>query len=217
MRTPVPCYGLHQEKNIWWLVQGRGSSNFLGLKDDVPFEGPKRACNHLIPAAAPVPDRIQWERFLEYFNDPLVQAMLPLPGKRGVFLTDPEDTLGLLLITLSRLSSPITSIVKPAWMLTEGVLKREQQASNIQPLVLIQCTPKQQRLVDQIASGINYQPRPMVLTGDENVIISAPMERITTRIKQLDDLMTLPLENIGAFILRRYARRDPLDAPLVRK
>jgi len=172
----------------------------------------------MVPTAAPVPDRLHWERWMKIFNDPLVQAMLPLPKPQGqgvFYVEDPYDDLGLYLATLSRLSSPINLIIKPTSTVKAKALEVELATSNIQPLVLVQTDQKNQAIVDMVGKLALYVPRTVVFTGKSEVIISQPIQRIKTSIRDFDlaDLMTLPLENLGATVIRRYCRNEKLDAP----
>lgn len=215
----VEHYGLHWDGPVAWLVQGRGGNNFVGLKAQVPFHVKSGMCNHLIPAAAPNPDRIHWEKFLTVFGDPLVQAMLPLPrppGKTMFYVNDPEGEMTLHLSLFSRLSSPIQAVVKPAGNVKVRDLEKDLSQSNLQPLVLVQASAGTQAVVDAIAQFSMILPRTVIIAGSPDVVMSPPMRRITTKITSIDlqDMMTLPLESIGAALLRRHARHEPLDAPM---
>lgn len=218
MTQIVENYGLHWDGAVAWLVQGRKGNNFVGLKGSCPFEVNGGMCNHMVPAAAPVPDRIHWETFMEVFPDPLVRAMLPIPhpvGEGVFYVEDPNDSLAFYLTNLSRLSSPIRNIIRPAWMMKMQQLEKELNTTNIQPLILTQVDQKSQSLVDTIGKLSMYVARPVILVGRPEVITRPPIQRIRTQIQQFDlsDLMMLPLENLGATLIRRYARREELDAP----
>ena len=215
----VDTYGIHTDGGVTWLVQGRGGSNFVGLKAQCPFRVSGGMCNHLVPTAAPIPDRVHWEIFLNIFEDPLVQAMLPIPkppGSNLFYIEDPFGDLGLYLTTLSRLSSPIQGVIKPAWTLKAKDLEKELKASNIQPLVIVQANQKVQPLIDALAQLAPFSSRTVIVTGGEEVVARPPFQRIKTQIRktELEELMTLPMENIGAAVIRRSARREKLDAPM---
>lgn len=152
-------------------------------------------------------------------SDQLVLAMLPLPrqgGQNAFYLEDPYDDLGLYLSTLSRLSSPITPIVKPIWTFKMKELEKEMTSSNIQPLCLVQVNQKAQPLVDALAKTAPYSPRTIILSGAEEVVVPRPFQRIKSgmRSKDLADLMTLPMETLGATIIRRYARREEINSAM---
>lgn len=214
----VDHYGIHKEGSVTWLVQGRGGNNFAGLKAQCPFQVTGGMCNHMVPAAAPVPDRLHWESWMQIFHDPLVQAMLPIPkppGQTVFYVDDPYDDLGMYLHILSRLSSPIKQIIKPAWTVKARTLETELKTSNIQPLVIVQTDQKHQSLVDTVGKLSLYVPRPVIFTGKPEVVVSQPIQRIRTRIRDFDknDLTILPLESLGATLIRRLARNEALDAP----
>jgi hypothetical protein len=217
-QTPVDHYGLHWAGTVAWLHQGRGATNFLGLPQKSPFNVTEAGmCNHLIPGAAPTPDPLQWVEFSKILNDPLVQAMLPIPNGGAFFIEDPQDELSLYLTNLARLSSPIKPIVRPLWMMRSAEIQKQLTTTNVQPLVFSQATAKDQKLLTEIAKLVNYTPRTVIVTGTADLVVPAPMQRIKTEIRSFNihDLMTLPLENLGTLVLRRYARKEQLDAPLV--
>lgn len=218
MTIPADNYGVHWDGSVAWLVQGRKGNNFVGIKQQCPFVVNGGMCNHLVPAAAPVPDKLHWEAFMNVFQDPLVQAMLPIPkdpGQNVFFIEDPHNDLTHYLATLSRLSSPIKSIIRPAWMMKAKQLEKELTASNIQPLVLAQANQQCQAVVDLVAQMSMFSPRTVLITGSSEVVASPPIQRIKSDIRSFDlsDLMTLPMENLGAALLRRHARLEELDAP----
>lgn len=215
----VDHYGLHQVGGVVWLVQGRGGTNFAGLKERCPLRVKGGMCNHLIPAAAPVPDRVHWEQWLQIFPDPLVKVMVPLPRVPGTnlfYVEDEFDDLRLYFATLSRLSSPIYGIVKSAEKMTMKDLESELAATNIQPMVVVQANQDSKDLIEAIAAAGQDAPRTVVVTGAPDVETRPPFQQIRTQIRNtpLEDLMMLPLENIGAATIRRYARREQLDAPM---
>lgn len=215
----VDCYGLHWDGQVAWLCQGRGGTNFVGLKGQSPFRVEGGMCNHLVPSAAPIPDRIHWDLFSKILSDPLTQVMLPVPvppGQNLFFVEDAHDDLGLLLTNLSRLSSPIRPVVKPIWTFKARDLEKELTSSNIQPLVLIQADQKSQTLIDAIHRLAPYKPRKVVITGRAEIVARQPFQRVTSTLRDfnINDLVSLPLESLGAMILRRIARKEPLDAPI---
>ncbi|MDB2578940.1 hypothetical protein N9Y00_07880 [Tateyamaria sp.] len=155
---------------------------------------------------------------MKIFSDPLVQAMLPLPkpvGQNVFYLDDPYDDLGMYLHTLSRLSSPIKPTIKPAWTVKARTLETELNASNIQPLAIVQTDQKQQSIVDTVGKLALYVPRTVVFSGKSEVVVSSPIQRIKTNLRKfsITDLTILPLENLGATLIRRMARNEALDAP----
>ncbi|MDF0603322.1 hypothetical protein P1J78_21550 [Psychromarinibacter sp. C21-152] len=219
MSQEVEHYGLHWDGSVAWLIQGRSGTNFVGLKAKVPFRARGGMCNHLVPAAAPIPDRVHWENWTKISDDPLVRAMMPVPhpsGQNIFFVEDPDDDLRLYLTTLSRMSSPIKRVVKPIWMTEPAELQKELTRTNVQPLALVQATTKEQKVVDTLGQMAEYIPRTVIITGQPGMVIRPPVQKIETNIRDfsLEDLLMLPFENLGALLLRRYSRREDLDAPL---
>lgn len=217
--TQVECYGLHFDGPVGWLQQGRGGSNFVGLNKKSPFDNPKGMCNHMIPVAAPVPDKFQWEPFQKLLQDPLVKAMLPIPalaGKRAFYIEDPNDDLSLYLNCLSRMSAPINSICRPAWMSRPADLEKELSRTNVQPLVVTQMDAKNIGLLNAIAKSTNYMPRTVIVTGNADVPVPPAVTRLDTNIRDypIEDLMILPMENLGATALRRFVRKEKIDDPI---
>ena len=212
----VPSYGLYWEGPIAWLVQGRGGTNFVGLKKQNPFQAPRFPCNHLIPAAAPIPDKIHWEIFLGMKDQPVLQHLLPVPreiGDRVAFVEATGVSDPILYTTLSRLSSPIRPAVKPAWMLKIKEMPREMTSSNIQPLIITGVTQSHQPIISAISDLSTTHPRPVLLVGDDSTVLRG-IPRLPRMDVDMEQLMMLPLENIGATALRRFARREDVFAPM---
>lgn len=217
----VTHYGLHIDQGVAYLHQGRGASNFIGLARKSPFSvqpHKNKPCNHLINTASPIPDPMHWLAFTRVAEDPLVQAMLPLPkvGAGVYFVDDPNDLLALKLIMLSKMTTPIQPAVRRLWMVGQTEVLNEVQMSNVQPLVLTGVATKDQPLVTELARTAAYYPRTVIFTGSPDLIISASMKRLQTKLFDVDEgeLANLPMESIGALILRRYARREDLLAPV---
>lgn len=215
----VEHYGVHWDGPICWLQQGRGGSNFVGSPQRSPFSNPKFACNHLVPVAAPIPDKAHWAALMKIKDDPLLQAMLPVPrevGDRAFYLEDPYDDLSLYITSLSRLSSPIYSVLRPTWMVKGKELEREMMATNIQTWVVTQMDRKHTELLSAINNSTNYLPRTVLITGSSDIPIPQKIKKIETKIRssELADLMTLPFELLGTMLLRRYARKEDLFAPI---
>lgn len=227
-KIEVQRYGIHWTPDgIAYLHQGRAATNFLSLKAPSPFVvsgGRRNPCNHLFPGGATVPDPSHWRQFQALANDPLVVAMLPVPKaehEAGVFvMEDTNDELNLILLTLSRMSSPIQPIVRPIWHYSPSDVRRELERSNVQPLVLTQANPKYQRLLDELIDQCMYVPRRVIVTGTSDLIVRKPAQRLKTALRPGEEasMVSLPLENLGMTVLKRYARREePLsDLPPAR-
>jgi hypothetical protein len=227
-KIEVAMYGLHwTPEGIAYLHQARSVQNFMSLRAPSPFlvvPSRRAMCNHLFPTGAPVPDVIHWKQFQALARDPLVQAMLPIPKQdheAGVYVVeDTNDELNLTLLTLSRMSSPLTPIVRRIWHFSMSDLVFELDRTNVQPLVLTQATPKHQKILDEIVSQARYSARRVIVTGTADLIVSKPAVRLQTALLAGEEghIVSLPLEALGMTVLKRHARReDPLsDLPQAR-
>ena len=217
----VSHYGIHWDAdNTAWLMQGRGSTNALGIKQKPPFKvklpGKAVHCNHQVPLAAPVPDDYHWQYFLQILQDPLAQATLPVPksGRGGTFYPpDPDDHLWQVLTLLSKLSSPIYNAVVPLWTLDKEAILRELQQTNVQPFVVTQCEAKHSKFLAEISKAAVYLPRKFIASGARDVVVPPSMKRIETRLGDpglfdMSDMISLPWENLGATVIRKYMRRE---------
>jgi hypothetical protein len=225
MNIPVSCYGLHtDEDGIVYLHQGRNATNFIGLKKPSPFEvavPKKKACPHLISHAAPVPDHRHWAMFQRMLPDPLVQALLPVPKEYLSlipYLNDANNELAMSLAILTRMASPIYPVVHPVRKLTKGQVIDELSITNVCPLVLTGVQTSDNSYINELAREARTLPRRLLFTGDPSVVIREPLQRIQSNIWTMDelDMVGLPLETLGALLLRRFARGERLDANIVR-
>lgn len=225
MNIPVAHYGLHtSDDGVVWLHQGRGSNNFIGIRAQSPFAVSTKKgmpCPHMIPNAAPIPDAVQWREFSRMLPDPLLQALLPVPkvyGSPVTYLPDPQNELNLVLVALSRMSSPIHPVVLPFRKLTRGQLMQELTSTNVCPLILTGVKCEDNDYLNEVAVEAYMSPRRLLLTGDEKVVIRQPLQRIQTSIWSVNDvtLMSLPMESMGALMLRRHARGERLDSEITK-
>lgn len=213
-------YGLHWDGPVAWLIQGRGSTNFVGLKKHTPFQAPKFACNHLIPAAAPIPDRLHWDMFLKMGDCELIQRLLPIPQppeSRISYIEADNDFDVLRFTPLSRLSSPIRPIVKPAWTIKVRDLPKELCTTNVQPLIITGLNQTHQALISALTDLSPTFPRTVIMSGDDSVVLRPRVKRLPSMEEtqfNLEDLILLPIENIGATVLRRYARKEEIFVPI---
>src|SRR5687768_14639489 len=102
-----------------YLMQGGLSGNFIGLPAPPPFtlEVDKRAsCPHLINLNDYVVDIKHKNKFVKLLKDSLFRQMLPFPKARGEklsFFDDPYQDMLMILVSLSRLCSPVEPIIYP--------------------------------------------------------------------------------------------------------
>ena len=85
-------------------------------------------------------------------------------------------------------------------------------STNVQPWIVTQVSQKDQNLVNLIAKSADYFPRTVILTGGGDIVVPRNVHRIETKINEtsLADLLMLPMETLGAAVLRKYARKEPL-------
>lgn len=219
----VPHYGIHwDEEQIAWLMQGRGSTNALGLKKKPPFKvqlpSGSKHCNHMIPVAAPVPNDFQWSFFTDLMDDPLVQAALPIPKKASgaYFVEDPYQNLMWYMSMLSTMSSPIYPCVVPRWTTNERAVVKQLEQTNVQPFFIADVEPKDGAFLSKIGKVAMQQPRKLVVAGDPDVVVPQTMTRIKTSLNNsstydVNDLEALHWEGLGATLVRKYMKREPYD------
>jgi hypothetical protein len=200
-------------------MQGRGGTNALGLKERPPFTVSRDRdphCNHTIPLAAPVPHDHHWGTFMNVFADPLVQAMLPVPKVDAglYYLADTHPKLQLFVWALTRLSSPIYASVVPISTMDLEKLSNEVGRTNVQTLVVSGLEAKHSELLHEMAPLAAAGPRKVLFVGAADAAVPPNVHTLTTSILDFDyyHLSTLPLENLGAAIVRRFMRGEwPID------
>lgn len=206
-------FGIHWIESIAWLVQDRDSVNFVGLRQKCPLKKPGGDCPHQVPTDDIDPTKEQWDTFMEIADDPLVQAMLPIPhpaDDKTFFIEDAGNNLSNTLITLSRLTSPTVTAVRPMWMLRKSIIRKELVSTNIQPLVVTGTIPRNRAMFEMLVEYSLFTPRTLVVTGAPEIVIPPQMKRISTAIDrdQATRLAELPLERIGAAIIKQHARME---------
>ena len=216
----VSNYGIHRTpEGIAYLHQGGGKTyNFIGLSAKSPFEvkpEKPKACPHRVNGSSPMPDIEHWSVFLELFKDPLLQAFLPLPKhvREGVtFISGVDD---MLLLLLSKLSSPLHPIVESFSTYKKANFKSDMGLTNIAPLVLTRLTTSDQDEMEAMCAVARRSCRKLILVGDRQMVMREPLHEIYTHLQHYDDrvLYSLPMENLGAVALRRWARGEQIDSP----
>lgn len=219
----VTHYGIHRdEEGIAWLMQGRGSTNVLGLKKKPPFKvqlptGSKH-CNHQIPMTVPVPNDFQWDFFVQLMDDPLVQAALPVPKKAGgaYFVDDPHGDMMWYLSLVSRMSAPIYPIVVPRWITTEQNIVKELQQTNVQPYFVADVEVKDSAFLSKVSKAAISMPRKLIVSGHPDTVVPQTMSRVQTSLNDHNlydpnDLEALHWEGLGATLLRKHMKAEPID------
>ena len=219
----VNHYGLHKgNDSIWYLVQDEPlSQNYVGLPDRPTFEVRsviKRHCPHSTPYKPEEVSKKDWIIFMALWHDPLVQAMSPLPKDEGVtkapYFYDATGEIAEAARLLARLSNPkgsLTAAVNPA---RETLHIGYLSCTNIAPLVLTEVRTWHQKIISNIAAQSVHLPRRLVFIGyDEYMLMETGLERGKTKLPSLlplEELAALPLEAIGATLLRKFARSEKL-------
>lgn len=222
------CYGLHDANGVWYLHQGRKQvMNFISLSKPSPFEiqnigGKKVACPHLINGSTPMPDRVQWDLFMEMYKDELVSYFLPIPRRLSdpiPYVSDVNNELTMYFVLLSRLSSPIYPVVHQFRNTTMNRIRDELTLTNVCPLVVTGFKTEDQLTVEQLATEARCSPRRLIMSGDPMLVVRSPLIQLQTYIHAFDEvtLHSTAMENLGAVALRRFARGEKIDAPWVKK
>lgn len=226
MTDVVTNYGVHRTpQGIVYLHQGNGkAANFIGLSAPSPFVveagvSKQKACPHHINVGTPMPDREHWKAFRELLKDDLTGYFLPIPRQIKdpiPYLVDGED---MLLLLLSKLSSPIYPVVHRFEKFRFSRLESELALTNVAPLVLTHIETRHQAQMEYAVSAARGAPRRLILSGEENMVIRHPMIRLKTELEEFDrtSLYSLPMENLGAVALRRWARGEVIDSDWVRQ
>jgi len=167
----------------------------------------------MIPLTSPIPNDIHWDLFRSLLDDPLVRAMLPIPkADGGVYYVANQPNLTMLLVLLSKMSSPIYSVVVPMSTLTGPSIITELQNTNVQPFVVTDFEAKDSELIGKISQAAVYLPRKIVFSGSPDVALTPSCKRITTTLGDakfnLHDLVALPWEQLGATVVRKFMRRE---------
>lgn len=218
MTNIVNHYGVHWTcEGVAYLHQASGKSeNFIRLAEKSPFDVEcKGKCPHSIMPGAPIPDRAHWELFLEAFQDELIQELLPIPRQQSRPIPFISDCDEMLLVLLSKMSSPI----RPVVIRFDQLKNYEELAlTNACPLILTALEPKDQSAMEVTAKLARRSPRRVLFQGSPNMVITTPIKRIQTNLEDYDQtaLYSLPMENLGAVALRRWARNEQVDAPWTR-
>jgi len=216
--APLSHYGVHADTDgISYLFQDLCPYGweFFGLKDKRATRSVKHLknqCPHQINVylAQRVLSNKIWNSFLRIVNDPLVQAMLPLPnGETYHFDQTSIDNPTEWLSCLERLSSPLHTAVKPLWSETNQVLSKKLQLTNIQPLVLMDINAEDALTARRLHDLNKTCPRTLILSCTEQLVLPKSVKSIETQLESLTslkDLISLPLEHIGSYLIAEYCK-----------
>lgn len=212
-------YGVLNDGGLYFLHQGDGlGRNFIGYKGKSPFQVQlevKRACPHNIHTSTPMPDRNHWRVFMDLYKDPLVSQFLPLPRS----YSDPVPFVSgvdmAILVSLTRLSSPVQSLIRRMKEVKVKDIEADLKVTNAAPLLITDIKTEHQSLMETLAMIAAFSPRKLILSGDRNMVITPPLTRLNTLLHRWDseEILSLPLESLGAVALRRWARGERVDDP----
>jgi len=210
-------YGVHKGKNgVKHLFQDlcpRGW-NFFGLQEDSGYsvKSLRNGCSHAINPVLthrPVADK-HLETFQSFSDDPLVQAMLPVPNGKVYFLDETIlDNHVEWLSCLERLNSPLHSWVKPFWSSPLRKIITHLEKTNIHPMVLTGVKPTDAMDIAKLLEHAIRVPRTLILVGDPSVVLPKYVARLDTKIDQkvaLSTMIKLPLEHIGAHLVSEHCQ-----------
>lgn len=226
----VSHYGVHTDNDgVVHLLQQGQSGNFLGLPDHPPFKVTsdlKVGCPHSVRwKLGDTPDEEDWAHFQGALHTPMVREFLPLPKERGqgVVIFDNHPEVSNLLVVLPRLCSPNRELTFAISGISNLRLNYEMAVTNIAPLVLTGITPEHQMRVERIVAESLFLPRRLILVGHPTIVAAGlikrkkalPEERWEGEVVEKSRLLkTLPLEELGAFVLQQYAWGEEIGSDI---
>lgn len=209
--TEVLRYGVHWAPgSIAFLLQSDGAQHALPFHLECPFKvrkGPLRwtsphkiNLSHVDPAAlvsAPL-------------NDPLLQAMAPLPSRDGTIWAfhDPDGALVPVAHKLCRLSGMDPNLVSPIWYHNSAQTLDRLKISNISPFVLSHIELRNSRAVLRLTRSAQLTGRRIVLLIKDHFALPKGAQWFKTELDTNVD--QLPLELIGATLLHNYMTTQEL-------
>lgn len=221
----VSNFGVHRTpQGLVYLHQANDRAfNFVGLAEKSPFEvvlyGRSKVCPHRIEANAPMPDNVHWRIFLHIIHDQMGGKFLPIPRH-------PHDKIPFIsnkineqiILALSTMCSPLHPVVHRFDMMKIEEFEDQMQLTNVAPLVLTDWTFEKQSLLESYCTIARRSPRRFIAVGDPKIVMRAGLERVSTNLDTINESVfySLPFENLGAVILRRWARGEQIDGPWVR-
>lgn len=199
----INSYGLHWAPGgIPFLVQAENVENLISSELGNPFtlKLPLRGitCPHNIDLNLAVPAPA-------WLEDPLAEAMLPIPGYQVSLLVDRTDRFAKTVDILTQLTSPTEVQVQPVWWASAFSGRRRYMATNIGPMVW---TGVEAGHLDQLVQHLDmarvFKRRMLVVAREE-----LPIYRDICRIES--ELVSAPTDDmraVGAGVLRRYMEHE---------
>lgn len=207
----ITRFGLHWlEGGIALLAQQNNVTNVTGTDLELDYEFKIRdQCPHQINLDQTIDTALP--------DDLLVNFFLPLPKTPDtpILLVEDHPLIQSRVRGLLRLSSdsPDHASIWPGdWMLTPPRMMRLLNLTNLSPLVIYLTTGALSRHMVGVIKASAYTPRKLLFIAPPNLVSRPEMVRANPP-QDIDDVLELPLEEIGARRLRDYML-NPLPPPL---
>lgn len=199
----VNHYGLHwADGDIGLLVQQNRVDHILGVKFEIPVtvRSPRQglSCPHDIKLDQAEPASLP--------DDPLIQAMLPLPKQFGDKAVVLEDTLSNKTLVNELLRLCGGGAMFPLWAAAPEVTHARLHLTNVSPLVLFGYEPHYQPTISKLLEASFFAPRRLVYLAPSWAVLREEAERISTSLTK-KDVEALPLEQSGAHMLRERMKK----------
>lgn len=195
----VDHYGIHRtEGDIALLVQQGRVDHVLGV--NMTFDvrvRTRRPCTHNINLENAVNDPI----LDQYREDPLFQAMLPLP-KRGpekpLFLEDTDENRQRVQI-LAALTSKAG--IHPFWIARPELISQWLAETNVQPIVLFGPRIEHHRQLGRVLDAATFSQRRLIVLGPRHTVTGGLAEHVTSQFRLDHDV---DLAAVGAWALKQH-------------
>jgi hypothetical protein len=204
----VSHFGIHfDEDRIPWLLQQAGGANALGLKERSPFEVTMRRCNHQMDLA-----KGRWKAHLglahhfELAENELFKLMLPIPRREeGVYWVHADEKTLDELSVVSRMSSPVMSVVCPLWQFrNRREIFDELNITNIQPLLLYGIRSGDISLIRELLEVAKKTPRALIFASSLEIFLPHGVKKLKWQSPDFFRFAEAEWENIGAGYLYEW-------------
>jgi hypothetical protein len=196
----VNRFGVHWAPGrVAFLLQDTGSQNAIAAGIPCPYDVKKRLpCPHEINLASADVDVI---------DDPLVQAMSPAPRRPdeplSYLLHDPDGQLIPVVEALTYMSSPTEVLVGPVWWKTPTEVAGMAALTNVSPVGFTDLTFQNCGRMETLTQALAPSGRRVLFVTRERLFPAVGGVRVETRLSA-NDLVNVPLREIGATLLRKY-------------
>lgn len=206
----VVRFGVHWAAgDMAFLLQRDGYQTAYDYHIDSPFTINKQlvrvTCPHKIDLRI-ADDRLLGEAPLD---DPVFQSMLPVPvGNQKTWFSTVDREI---IFELRRLFQPTRNDVSPVWYFSQNTLGDRMRSSNLGTMVFTDARLADMtslRRLNQISSL--SERRTLVLASEVIPTPFAPDSWCDTNLT-LAEVKDMPLEAIGATVLRQYMRTGKID------